>query len=276
MSEQKRNEKSKKNSVLYGRKINQDHVKHLHSLIRGYNGYDDHPDVFSYVKTIRCLACQYSTSELIETHSLGANCESSSWEESLPSAPTSDVDSGTSRIHDGPTNDAPLHDPSPTPCKFVPLNELEKETTVYISGSVCRKLMKLPRYDECLAKFLSETDPTTTFSLIHKNYQPDALLNTCINLREFIKLYEGFFKGNIEEALTSQNPKKYLLSLFYDSPMFSDLSHFACTTHNISMLSKFLNYYTDIRMFQEIKLFNQKLLSTKKGNELNKDRKLNM
>lgn len=62
-------------SHLCLRKCNQDHVENLHSQIRGYNGFNDHPSVTAYINALRCLSCSFSTSELLDqTMSSGANC----------------------------------------------------------------------------------------------------------------------------------------------------------------------------------------------------------
>ncbi|ELU06309.1 hypothetical protein CAPTEDRAFT_204178 [Capitella teleta] len=67
--------KQKVMTFLYVRKLNQDHVEKLHCLIRGYNGFKDHPDLPAYVVARRCLAAGASTTELRNTSSPGANCE---------------------------------------------------------------------------------------------------------------------------------------------------------------------------------------------------------
>ncbi|ELU14498.1 hypothetical protein CAPTEDRAFT_207419, partial [Capitella teleta] len=51
---------------LCTRKLNQDHIENLHFMIRGMNGFDDHPTPHSYVSTLRCLSCKISTTELIQ------------------------------------------------------------------------------------------------------------------------------------------------------------------------------------------------------------------
>jgi len=50
-------------------------VENLHSQIRGYNGFNDHPTPESYINALRCLSCSSSTTELLDkTISAGANC----------------------------------------------------------------------------------------------------------------------------------------------------------------------------------------------------------
>ncbi|KAL8614765.1 hypothetical protein ACOMHN_017746 [Nucella lapillus] len=58
------------------RMCNQDHVENLHSQIRGYNGFNDHPTLPAYVNALRCLSCSSATSELLDkTIRAGANCQ---------------------------------------------------------------------------------------------------------------------------------------------------------------------------------------------------------
>lgn len=56
------------------RKCNQDHVENLHSQIRNYNGFNDHPTPEGYINALRCLASNSSICELLDkTISSGAN-----------------------------------------------------------------------------------------------------------------------------------------------------------------------------------------------------------
>lgn len=146
---------------------------------------------------------------------------------------------------------------------------------MYISGFACRKLLNVqPKCTECITKFISDSAPTTIFSKF-KNYRPDGLINTTLSLRKFIHIFEGFFKGNISDAFVAKNPRQYILTLFQNS-RFYDLSDFSCSLHGVSLATKFIVYYSNVRLYYEVKLFNQKLSLSSKGNELNKDRKLNM
>ena len=58
------------------RKCNQDHVENLHSQIRIYNGFNDHPTAEGYINPLRCLASSSSICELLDKTILsGANCQ---------------------------------------------------------------------------------------------------------------------------------------------------------------------------------------------------------
>ena len=69
-------------TFLFTRRLNQDHVENLHCLIRGHNGFNNHPCVTKYASALRSLACRFSTTELVQTtQPSGANCEPGVWEE---------------------------------------------------------------------------------------------------------------------------------------------------------------------------------------------------
>ncbi|GFN93250.1 transposable element p transposase [Plakobranchus ocellatus] len=129
------------------RKCNQDHVENLHSQIRNYKGFNDHPKAESYINALRCLACSSSTTELLDkTISAGANClsdkEASPYTISPPDAVTyksfsarqTDLEESNS---EGPTLEWEL---GVLELEGKQLGEVEKEIVNYIAGSVVRKL----------------------------------------------------------------------------------------------------------------------------------------
>ncbi|ELT97474.1 hypothetical protein CAPTEDRAFT_193434 [Capitella teleta] len=141
---------------LCTRKLNQDHVENLHCMIRGMNGFDDHPTPHSYASALRCLSCKISTTELIQVcHPESANGEADIWEDS--SQTDIQNQAGSSENTDGDDNDSddPIvvsTDPDwenchPSSClesleadEALPEEERlppvdERETAIYIAGA---------------------------------------------------------------------------------------------------------------------------------------------
>lgn len=264
--------------VLYTRKLNQDHVENLHSQLRGYHGFQDHPSSQEYITALRCLSCQFNTAELIETnHSVSANCESSAWEADLPRVPASIPQEQPSDIENCVPGEVvvELEDEDDNLIATIPLSKIESQTVGYIAGAACRKLLKQQQLAclECRELMLSSSAPVAIFSS-HKNYKENALLNTSMLLRKLVQLIEEHFKAIFPTASRHTHPREFISTHFrkYTSP----LSSFVCSEHNSKVIDNFLLYYYNTRIFFEIKLSNLNLKLKKKGNELNKDKKLNL
>ena len=272
--------------AFYPRKLTQAHVENLHSQIRGYGGFNDHPNAHDYTNALRCLACKFSTTELVEAYqSDKTNCEQ--WEDSLPAAEAEapkaeatqtealESEDATKENQPDPTLDVAFQNPGAISGDN--LTPLEEETTIYIAGAVCHKMQKNTKAcSECISLCIDDTAPLTVFSE-HKSYADNSLVNTSIALRELVQDFEKKFKVLILQAFASTHPREFILHAFMDSEEFMlQMEHFTCSQHGHKIVMDFLRDYAVIRLFHEVKLFNQRLRVSKRGNELNKDRKLNL
>ena len=208
--------------------------------------------------------------------SINANCESSAWEESLPSAapcPNVSANNCSPNEENCPPHSFELENEDNEVIATVPLNKMENETVVYIAGAACRKIFKNCSCFECRNLMVSPREQIMIFSS-YKNYTDNALLNTSLQLRELVKKMEEHFKAIYPAASLQQNPRNFIVDHLKKST--SLLETFICSKHGNKIITQFLIYYYNTRLFNEVKLFNLNLKLKKKGNELNKDKKLNM
>lgn len=271
-------------SYICTRKLNQDHVENLHSQIRGFNGFNDHPNVPDYVNALRGLACKFSTSELIEScHPAGANCESLDWEEEEECGKENEPPASAAAIQEQTVDpidfdtECEWEDLEPIHVSCIPdvLSPIEEETVVYIAGACMRKLICVKgQCEACIGVCVNDTDPCALFSTF-KNFKEGALLNVSMPLRNLAKGFESFFKGAIEQALLSDHPRKFIISSFCASSL-NDFPPLSCPQHGSSIIQKFLEVFCNTRIFQSVKLCNERLKAGKKGNDLNKMKKLGM
>ncbi|KAK7088797.1 hypothetical protein V1264_022670 [Littorina saxatilis] len=201
-------------SHLCLRKCNQDHVENLHSQIRGYNGFNDHPSLTSYVNALRCLACSFSTSELLDkTIRAGANCQPDG-EHGI------DLNTGTSFASEGPS---PLGSAqisvslSATESAELPvLSDIESDIVHYIAGSVVRNVGKLDiGCSGCKGQFTTSPSEEESPSLISlKEYKLGSLVRVREPILGFFKEFESHFRKETENRLPNPNPRRTILANF--------------------------------------------------------------
>eukprot|EP00745_Piridium_sociabile_P001644 TRINITY_DN11012_c0_g1_i1.p1 TRINITY_DN11012_c0_g1~~TRINITY_DN11012_c0_g1_i1.p1 ORF type:complete len:747 (+),score=148.19 TRINITY_DN11012_c0_g1_i1:561-2801(+) len=267
-------------SHLCLRKCNQDHVENLHSQIRGYNGFNDHPSLTSYVNALRCLACSFSTSELLDkTISAGANCQPDG-EHGIH------LNSDTSFAAPTPASEGPSSlgfeeqiTVSATESAELPvLPDIDSDIVHYIAGSVVRNVSKLDiGCSECIGQLTTSPSEEESPSLISlKEYKLGSLVRVREPILGFFKEFESHFRKETENKLPNHNPRRTILANFKQvSRLSSDI--LACEHNHADELKEaLLVAYCNIQIFQETKLFNQNLKKHKRGAELNKDKKLNM
>ncbi|GFR73105.1 THAP domain-containing protein 9 [Elysia marginata] len=268
------------------RKLNQDHVENLHSQIRGRNGFNDHPMLSAYVSAIKCLACQVNTSELLEASaSTGANCEllcedgedygtpaeeltfhSVSFAENLNTSDdivevqsSEDISEETECLTDVP-----------------PLNVVQVETCAYVAGVVLRSLSKRVKSigicEKCIALGNTGAPSSSSFSR-NKEYKPGSLISVSQPFVDLSCSFEKHFISVVAEGLQAKQPRAWIIGKFYKAANI-DKDLFDC--HLNMLLDAFLKTYCNIRIFHHVKLLSASLKKGKKGNELNKEKKLNM
>ncbi|ELU04616.1 hypothetical protein CAPTEDRAFT_198063 [Capitella teleta] len=144
---------------LCTRNLNQVHVENLNCMIRGMNGFDDHPTPHSYASALRCLSCKISTTGLIQVcHPESANCEADLWEDSSQTDIQNQAGSSENTDGDDNESDDPIivsMDPDWENChqssclepleadEALPEERLppdERETAIYIAGATVGKL----------------------------------------------------------------------------------------------------------------------------------------
>ena len=262
-------------TFLCTRKLNQDHVENLHCMIRAKHGLDDHPNPQGYISALRCLSAKAFTSELVQvSHPAGANCEPEPWDnpkmDPLPATEseiTEEIDD-TLEVEDN-CFEPVLLDIGAT------LSDIESETAMYIAGAGVRKHICLKnKCDECINLCIDKQAEITIFSK-HKDFTDDSLVNTSNPIRAIAIHFEMFFQHIVQDALLAEHPRQFILSS-YAASLTPDVSQLTCSIHNMDIVDKILEYYCHTRLFHAIKLMNAQLQKGKKGNELNKSRKLNL
>lgn len=275
-------------SFLCLRKLNQDHVENLHCQIRGRNGFNDHPMLPAYVSAIKCLACQISTTELLESAtSSGANCEIlfeddevDSTEDgvtshNIPCAASFDTGKGTALASTSSDDSEELYCVSNL--HLQPLNVVQVETCAYIAGAVLRSLSKRLKAhgicEKCIILGSTGTPSTSSFTR-NKEYKEGALIAVSKSFVDLSCSFEKYFISLVGEGLCTKHPRAFLIDQFTKSAEIQ-ADVFGCEDgHKDMLLGAFLKTYCNIRLFHYIKLLNKDVRKGKKGNELNKDKKI--
>ncbi|KAL8602678.1 hypothetical protein ACOMHN_058631 [Nucella lapillus] len=152
------------------RKCNQDHVENLHSQIRGYNGFNDHPTLPAYVNALRCLSCSSATSELLDkTISAGANCQPDGehGHHRIVNPCTADVECDAENAdHADPieTNSFSCENnlfSSSFTYSEMELPPVESDIVQYIAGAVVRKFKQKNDCPLCVEKFTISANEAT-------------------------------------------------------------------------------------------------------------------
>eukprot|EP00745_Piridium_sociabile_P013933 TRINITY_DN20534_c0_g2_i1.p1 TRINITY_DN20534_c0_g2~~TRINITY_DN20534_c0_g2_i1.p1 ORF type:complete len:764 (-),score=172.59 TRINITY_DN20534_c0_g2_i1:134-2425(-) len=255
------------------RKCNQDHVENLHSMIRGYNGFDDHPTLPAYTNALRCLSCRFSTTELLDkTISAGANC--------LPDNEAGGVlheAGGVAHVPSQTLESASIENESAcsqleishadSPRVDSTLKPAEGDIVAYIAGSMIKKL-NITGCSQCAGKLT--TAPQTSPSLTTlKEFKPGALIHITKELFNLCSLFETHYRESTVKGLPLSNPKTTILR------SFTTLQHSLTTPLTCACVHTLLESYCITRLFHDVRQINQKLKSQKRGSELNKDKKLN-
>jgi ferredoxin len=258
------------------RKCNQDHVENLHSQIRHYNGFNDHPSVPAYVNALRCLSCSSSVSELLDkTISSGSNClPDGEHGERTPDPPAPSVAPNESQTECHFASFFPSDDAQHSTSSSVPeLQSVEKDLVEYIAGSVVKSCMTKIGCSQCVGKITasasapsSATPPTLTTL---KEFKPGALTHVSQELRKVMELFESHYRIMTTGGLPLSSPQGTILSKF--KMVQPDSSFPACECRDTILAA-----YCKLRIFWDVRLFNQTLKAQKRGSELNKDKKLNM
>lgn len=268
------------------RKCNQDHVENMHCRIRGRNGFNDHPTLTGYVNAIRCLACAFSTTDLLDSSiSEGRNCMDDGETDSLFSkfeTPLSECESKVESnvVVPNKSNVVSLNvDSACLPVERFHFDEIQNDVCLYISGCVVRSLVKgMRKFHLCELCVGSLSAPEFrddgSFSA-YKEYKENCLTHVCPIIREVALLYEAHFQKSTGCTLPV-HPRATLIQSFYDThnvlskcqPLFEKCAH-------ENVVDAFLRLYSNIRIFHYVRMFNERLRKGKKGAELSKSKKLN-
>ena len=191
-------------SFLCLRKVNQDHVENLHSQIRRFNGFNDHPMPEQYVNALHCLACYVSTTELLDKNiSSGANCLPDG--ENDISLPLPQVNTGVCGYE---TETPEGHEIESTRLDWeaaipLSLSDIEHNIVDYIAGSVVKQIVKnystFNLCKECislLTKDPQERSGTNVTLVMLKEYKEGSLITVSVSdaVSELCNSFENFFQ----------------------------------------------------------------------------------
>ncbi|KAL8578147.1 hypothetical protein ACOMHN_051702 [Nucella lapillus] len=206
------------------RKCNQDHVENLHSQIRGYNGFNDHPTLPAYVNALRCLSCSSAASELLDkTISAGANCQPDGEHGHHPivNPCTADVECDAENAdHADPieTNsfscENNLFSSSFTDSEME-LPPVESDIVQYIGGAVVRKFKQKYDCPLCVEKFTISANEATgeTPSLVSHVSLKEFKLGCLVLVSEplliyhEVKLFNQQLKSKVRGAELNKDKK---------------------------------------------------------------------
>ncbi|KAL8611174.1 hypothetical protein ACOMHN_064464 [Nucella lapillus] len=208
------------------RKCNQDHVENLHSQIRGYNGFNDHPTLPAYVNALRCLSCSSQTSELFDkTISAGANCQPDGEHGHHPivNPCTADVECDAENAdHADPieTNsfscENNLFSSSFTDSEME-LPPVESDIVQYIAGAVVRKFKQKNNCPLCVEKFTISANEAAgeTPSLVSlvslKEFKLGCLVLVSEPLLQVFRCFELHFRVATSKGLPRANPRQTIV-----------------------------------------------------------------
>ena len=271
-------------SYICMRKCNQDHVENLHGQIRAYHGFNDHPNVISYVTALKYLSCQFLTAELLKPSS-GANClPDNDLLATHPSVPQSsaecsapqDLVSPEANAEEGNADSWLDNEMGEFNEQEQQLSALQCNIVAYISGSVVKSLTKkdLISCPECLNLVLSSTQLSSHRLTELKDFKEGALTRISQPVEELLCHFEDFFQQQTSEAMIRNKPQRTLVQSFLTKyPSFNNSLN-CRQDHGVSLVHDLLKKYAICRIFYYVKLFNRELKGRKKSSDLNKIRKL--
>lgn len=255
------------------RKCNQDHVENMHSRIRGYNGFNDHPMVDAYVSAIRCLSCSFSTTELLDqAGSTGANCQPDG------EAALVDPDSCPPEIQLPQPENVQLtqcEPPGGADVTGVQSQGIEASIVSYIAGYVVRKLRKGgSQCPHCMHLLLGVSYASHHALVELKDFTGNALVKVSDGALKLCMAFEQHYQNSTKGCIPLPHPRAMITESFKCHADEYALN--CCECHGQELVMRFIRHYATCRIFHSIKMFNAELKKKVKGAELNKDKKLNM
>lgn len=178
----------------------------------------------AYISALRCLACSFSTTELLQ-QSATSKCEPDNEVDNLPAlppppsqtpqpatpAPSSSDDLLDFTLCDLPWNEDDINDDE----NLAPVTEIEKNVVTYISGFVPRQLRKHHGMCEGCWNLAAVKEQTSNHTLVKmKDYKEGTLIWASNPVCELLYLFEQHFREMTQVSLPHPHPRQVIIDSF--------------------------------------------------------------